>query len=73
MPELKRNLIAHFKKDEKALKLRNELKAKAAFTDELMEKMEKEIAKVVLNMTTTIPDYDASIYGTEESFKKLGK
>lgn len=73
MPELKRNLIAHFKKDEKALKLRNELKAKAAFDDELMDKMKQEIAKVVLKMTTTIPDYDPLNYGTAESFKKLGK
>ncbi|ATZ16670.1 F-type H+-transporting ATPase subunit alpha [Entomoplasma freundtii] len=73
MPEFKRELIAYFKKNEKAASLRHELKTKAAFTDELMEEMTKEIGKVVVKMTANIPDYNPDDYGSAASFKKLGK
>ncbi|ATZ16826.1 F0F1 ATP synthase subunit alpha [Williamsoniiplasma luminosum] len=73
MQNFKIEILAHFKKDAKASKLRNALEIKKAFDDQLTSQITKEIEKVIVKITKSIKDYQPTNYGTQQDFAELGK
>ena len=69
--EFKDEIIEHFHTSAKSL--RNELETKKAFDDELMQKIDHEIIKVVKKVVDKIADYKPETYGLASEWEKLGK
>ncbi|WP_368486321.1 F0F1 ATP synthase subunit alpha [Spiroplasma sp. DGKH1] len=69
--EFKDEIIEHFHTSAKAL--RDELETKKAFDDELMQKIDHEIIKVVKKVVDKIANYKPETYGLASEWEKLGK
>ncbi|ATI73758.1 F0F1 ATP synthase subunit alpha [Mesoplasma florum] len=71
--DFKTEIITFFNNEKDAKALKAELTKKLEWNADLESGIQKEIEKLVVKFTSTLKNYNPTIFGDEKEFKKLGK